>query len=49
MRSSNDKFASPDPAPGCDQYTPPRPLDEIEADIADIEKDIVGMLRGVVG
>ena len=31
------------------KYTPPRPLEEIEADIADIEKDIVGMLREVVG
>lgn len=31
------------------KYTPPRPLEEIEADIAEIEKDIVGMLREVVG
>lgn len=31
------------------KYTPPRPLEEIEADIAEMEKDIVGMLREVVG
>ncbi len=31
------------------QYTPPRPLEEIEADIAGLEKDIVTMLREVVG
>lgn len=31
------------------KYTPPRPLEEIEADIAGLEKDIVGMLREVVG
>jgi type I restriction enzyme M protein len=30
-------------------YTPPRPLNEIESDIAALEKDIVGMLREVVG
>lgn len=30
------------------EYTPPRPLKEIEADIAEIEKDIAGMLREVV-
>ena len=29
-------------------YKPPRPLEEIEADIAEIEKDIVRMLREVV-
>ena len=31
------------------KYQPPRPLEEIEADIADLEKDIVRMLREVVG
>ncbi|MCO6043330.1 type I restriction-modification system subunit M [Aeoliella sp. ICT_H6.2] len=31
------------------EYKPPRPLADIEADIADIEKDIVRMLREVVG
>jgi type I restriction enzyme M protein len=31
------------------KYTPPRPLEEIEADIAGLEKDIVSMLREVVG
>jgi type I restriction enzyme M protein len=30
-------------------YTPPRPLEEIETDIRDIEKDIVRMLREVAG
>jgi len=31
------------------KYQPPRPLEDIEADIADLEKDIVRMLREVVG
>jgi type I restriction enzyme M protein len=31
------------------KYIPPRPLKEIESDIADLEKDIVRMLREVVG
>ena len=31
------------------RYTPPRPLEEIEADIRDIEKDIVRMLAEVTG
>jgi len=31
------------------EYTPPRPLEEIEADIQAIEKDIVSMLREVAG
>jgi type I restriction enzyme M protein len=31
------------------QYTPPRPLEEIDADIRVIEKDIVAMLREVAG
>ena len=31
------------------QYTPPRPLEEIEADIREIEKDIVQMLAEVTG
>lgn len=31
------------------KYTPPRPLDEIEADIRSIEKDIVQMLGEVTG
>jgi type I restriction enzyme M protein len=31
------------------KYTPPRPLEEIETEIADLEKDIVRMLREVVG
>lgn len=31
------------------KYTPPRPLEEIAADIAGLEKDIVSMLREVVG
>ena len=30
-------------------YQAPRPLEEIKADIAAIEKDIVRMLREVVG
>ena len=31
------------------QYTPPRPLEEIESDIRDLEKDIMAMLREVAG
>jgi type I restriction enzyme M protein len=31
------------------KYTPPRPLEEIEAEIAELEKDIVRMIREVVG
>ena len=31
------------------KYAPPRPLDEIEADIRAIEKDILAMLREVAG
>jgi type I restriction enzyme M protein len=31
------------------KYMPPRPLEEIEIEIADLEKDIVRMLREVVG
>jgi type I restriction enzyme M protein len=31
------------------KYTPPRPLEEIEADIRAIEKDIVRMLAEVTG
>lgn len=31
------------------RYTPPRPLHDIESDIAALEQDIVGMLREVVG
>lgn len=31
------------------KYVPPRPLEEIQAEIADLEKDIVRMLREVVG
>lgn len=31
------------------EYRPPRPLEEIEADIQAIEKEIVGMLREVAG
>jgi type I restriction enzyme M protein len=31
------------------KYVPPRPLEQIEAEIADLEKDIVRMLREVVG
>ncbi len=31
------------------KYTPPRPLEEIEADIQAIEKDILAMLREVAG
>lgn len=31
------------------KYIPPRPLEEIEAEIAELEKDIVRMLREVVG
>ncbi len=31
------------------KYVPPKPLNEIEAEIADLEKDIVRMLREVVG
>jgi type I restriction enzyme M protein len=30
-------------------YTPPRPLEEIEADIRTLEREIVGMLREVAG
>ena len=30
------------------QYQPPRPLDEINADICGIEEEIVAMLRGVI-
>ena len=29
-------------------YNPPRPLDEIEADIARLEDDIAGLLKGLV-
>lgn len=28
---------------------PPRPLDEIEADIARLEREIAGLLEGLVG
>jgi type I restriction enzyme M protein len=31
------------------KYQPPRPLEEIEADIRDLEKDILSMLREVAG
>jgi type I restriction enzyme M protein len=31
------------------KYVPPRPLEEIEVEIADLENDIVRMLREVVG
>ncbi len=31
------------------QYQPPRPLEEIEADIRTLEREIVGMLREVAG
>jgi type I restriction enzyme M protein len=31
------------------RYKPPRPLEEIEADIRDIERDIVRMLAEVTG
>ncbi len=31
------------------RYTPPRPLEEIEADIRGIEKEILGMLSEVTG
>jgi type I restriction enzyme M protein len=31
------------------RYVPPRPLEEIEMDIAEVEKEIVGILREVVG
>ena len=31
------------------RYTPPRPLEDIEADIRDIERDILEMLRPVAG
>ena len=31
------------------RYTPPRPLEEIEADIRGVEKDIVRMLAEVTG
>ena len=30
------------------KYTPPRPLEEIEADLKGIEKEIAGMLEGMV-
>ena len=30
-------------------FQPPRPLEEIEADIAKLEKDILAKLREVVG
>ena len=29
-------------------YEPPRPLDEIDKEISDIEKDIISLLKGVV-
>ena len=31
------------------KYQPPRPLEEIEADIRSLEKEILGMLREVAG
>jgi type I restriction enzyme M protein len=31
------------------RYTPPRPLEEIEADIREIERDVVRMLAEVTG
>ena len=31
------------------RYKPPRPLAEIEADIQDIERDIMEMLKGMSG
>ena len=31
------------------KYTPPRPLEEIEADIKGVEKDVLEMLREVAG
>ena len=31
------------------QYQPPRELEDIEADIRDLEKDILAMLREVTG
>ena len=31
------------------EYRPPRPLEEIEADIQDVEREIVAMLREVAG
>ena len=31
------------------KYTPPRPLEEIQTEIALLEKEIVGMMREVVG
>jgi type I restriction enzyme M protein len=31
------------------KYTPPRPLEEIQAEIAELERKIMGMLREVVG
>jgi type I restriction-modification system DNA methylase subunit len=31
------------------EYRPPRPLEEIEADIQTVEKEIVAMLREVAG
>ncbi len=31
------------------KYQPPRPLEEIEADIRTLEREIVGMLREVAG
>jgi type I restriction enzyme M protein len=31
------------------KYTPPRPLEEIEADIRAIEKDIIQMLAEITG
>ena len=31
------------------EYTPPRPLEEIDADLKQAEEEIVRLLRGVVG
>ena len=31
------------------KYTPPRPLEDIEADIQAVERDILAMLREVAG
>jgi type I restriction enzyme M protein len=31
------------------KYIPPRPLEEIQTEIAGLEKEILGMLREVVG